>query len=57
MKIDLKKIKPVLKPKNRKAKDPIRFPRVINAYEGQSKKDFHKSLSLEFEMLTKEIMK
>lgn len=57
MKIDIKNIKPILNPKDRRAKDPIRFPKVINGYEQQSKRDFHKSLTIEFDMLTKELIK
>lgn len=45
----------ILKPKKKLVKDPVRYPKVIKIYEGESKKDFNKSLSLEIEMLKKEM--
>lgn len=55
--MNYKKLKPVLNPKNRKAKDPVRYPKVINGYENKSKRDFTKSLELEINMLIKELNK
>jgi hypothetical protein len=37
--------------------DPIRFPKVINGFEGQSKKDFEKSLNIEQEHLLNQMLK
>jgi len=39
-KIDFKKVKPVLKPKNPKVKDPPRYPKLIVPIETEAKKQF-----------------
>ena len=52
--MDFKKIKPILQTKKKpKVTDPVRFPRVINNYEDQSKRDFAKSIHLEGMQLNK----
>ena len=56
MKEELKNIRPILK-REPKMVDPIRFPKVINGFEGQSKKDFEKSLNIEQEHLLNQMLK
>lgn len=51
MKEELKNIRPILKKKDPIMRDPVRFPRVINTFENQSKKDFSESLKIEQEHL------
>lgn len=41
----------------RNVKDPVRFPKVILAYEDKSKGDFKKSLQLEGNHLSVELLK
>jgi hypothetical protein len=56
MKEKLKNIRPILK-RVPQMVDPIRFPKVINSFEGQSKKDFEKSLDIEQEHLLNQMLK
>lgn len=56
-KIDFKNIKPILQPKKRVAKDPVRFPKVINGFENKSKRDFNNYLNMEYKMLITEMFK
>ena len=39
-KIDVKTLKPVLKPKNPKVTDPPRYPNVINGFENTAKRNY-----------------
>jgi len=55
MKEELKNIRPILKKKESRVTDPVRFPLVINGYEDQSKRDFAKSMSIEQEHLFKQM--
>jgi hypothetical protein len=55
--IDVKNIKPILQPKKRLAKDPIRFPKVIGEFEIKSKRDFTTNLQMELKMLINEMYK
>lgn len=50
-----KAIKPVLEPKKRKAKDPVRYPKVIEPIEDGSKRRFTTYLQMEQKMLLKEM--
>ena len=40
----------------RNVKDPVRYPKVINHYEDESKRDFKKSLQLEGNQLQKAML-
>lgn len=53
--IDVKNIKPILQPKKRIAKDPIRYPNVISIFEEKSKRDFTTYLQMETKMIVTEI--
>ena len=53
--IDLKNIKYV--PIKHVAKDPVRFPKVINVFEEKSKKDFKESIKLEIQHVIKEALR
>ena len=55
MKIEVGKIRPILEPKNRVAKDPIRYPKVIGVIEDTSKRNFTEYLQLEQKMILKQI--
>ena len=57
MKEELKNIRPILKKKDPIMRDPVRFPRVINIFERQSKEDFYESLNIEKEHLLKQMNK
>ena len=57
VKEELKNIRPILKKKDPQIKDPVRFPRVINVFERQSKEDFYESLNIEKEHLLKQMDK
>lgn len=56
-KVDYKNIKPILEPKKREAKDPVRFPKVISKFEDKSKRDFTNYLQMEMKMLATEMNK
>lgn len=53
--MDLKNIKPIFKKKEQKVKDPIRYPKVIEVYEDESKRGFVEALQIEQEMLFKKM--
>lgn len=52
-----KTMRPVLEPKKRKAKDPVRYPDVIEPIEDGSKRMFTTYLQMEQKMLINEINK
>ncbi|MCK9544768.1 MAG: hypothetical protein M0R03_22355, partial [Novosphingobium sp.] len=52
-----KAMRPVLEPKKRTAKDPIRYPKVIEPIEDRSKRTFTTYLQMEQKMLVNEINK
>jgi hypothetical protein len=54
--IDVKTVKPVLKPKSGKVKDPPRYPKVINGYENKMKKSLALQTNLMMGELTKKMV-
>lgn len=54
--IDVKSIKPVLKPKSGKVKDPPRYPKVINGYENKMKRSFALQANLMLSDITKQMV-
>lgn len=51
--MDVKTLRPILKPKNQKVTDPPRYPKVINVYENESKRMFTDTLQRTLVDLTK----
>lgn len=54
--IDIKTVKPVVKKERAGAKDPVRFPDVINGYENESKRIFNEELNLLFADVVKKMV-
>ena len=54
--IDIKTVRPIVKEKGTGVKDPVRFPSVINGYEGETKRMFNENLNLLFADLVKRMV-
>jgi len=56
-KIEGNKLRPILRPKNSKVTDPPRYPKVINGFENQAKRNYTLTLQKSINEISKLMVK